>query len=290
MSSSPSPEEQLKAIMPLMQRAQEIQQADPKVAYYCRMYAVEQALTFPQRSKDVSDLVSIALSQMEKDRGALALDKENDMYHCESFALKIFSNADKMDRAGRADLATAKAFFVASYFLEVLNHFGPLDQQLGEKQRYAAWRAAELSKAMREGRPPLPPSNPKEEVPQTEIDDLPLPGSSSQGLPSSPPPPLQDLSSYTPLPPPPVVESVDYKAGQWSDVPIVPFVTGLPTRQEAGHINPPPPFTAPSSAKPSIQAIVEAQKNAKYAVSSLNFEDIPSAIGYLQSALRLLQQ
>ena len=32
----------------------------------------------------------------------------------------------------------------------------------------------------------------------------------------------------------------------------------------------------------------QAQKNAKYAVSSLNFEDVSAAVKYLQSALRLL--
>ncbi len=30
----------------MQQRAQEMQQADPKVAYYCRMYAVEQVWRF----------------------------------------------------------------------------------------------------------------------------------------------------------------------------------------------------------------------------------------------------
>lgn len=70
----------------------------------------------------------------------------------------MFANADKVDRAGRADLGTAKTFLAASYFIEILNHFGPLDGDLLEKQRYAAWRAAEIRKAVREGRPPLPPS------------------------------------------------------------------------------------------------------------------------------------
>lgn len=38
-------EEQKKLILPFMQRAQEVEKADPKVAYYCRMYAVEQVCT-----------------------------------------------------------------------------------------------------------------------------------------------------------------------------------------------------------------------------------------------------
>eukprot|EP00959_Pyramimonas_sp_CCMP1952_P104319 2180245-Pyramimonas_sp.AAC.2 len=35
------------------------------------------------------------------------------------FAVKIFNNADKQDRAGRATADTAKAYYAASIFIEV---------------------------------------------------------------------------------------------------------------------------------------------------------------------------
>lgn len=41
--------------------------------------------------------------------------------------------------------------------LQILNQFGDLESDLFEKQRYAVWRAAEIRKALREGREPLPP-------------------------------------------------------------------------------------------------------------------------------------
>ncbi|KAL6759310.1 Vta1 like-domain-containing protein [Haematococcus lacustris] len=150
-------EEQKKAVVPFLQRAQEIANVDPKVAFYCRMYAVDQALQLEKRHKDINGLVASTLASLEKSKLTLTLDQESDRYHCESFALKIFSNADRTDRAGRADVNTAKAFFAASFFLEILNQFGPLDADLLGKQRYAAWRATEIRKAIREGRPPLPP-------------------------------------------------------------------------------------------------------------------------------------
>ncbi|KAJ9531220.1 hypothetical protein QJQ45_006662 [Haematococcus lacustris] len=116
-----------------------------------------QALQLEKRHKDINGLVASTLASLEKSKLTLTLDQESDRYHCESFALKIFSNADRTDRAGRADVNTAKAFFAASFFLEILNQFGPLDADLLGKQRYAAWRATEIRKAIREGRPPLPP-------------------------------------------------------------------------------------------------------------------------------------
>ncbi|KAG1680210.1 hypothetical protein FOA52_000324 [Chlamydomonas sp. UWO 241] len=156
--SEPDLEEQKRALLPYMQRAQEMQKADPKLAYYCRMYAVEQAFKFDKRAPAINDLVSAALGQMEKDKPSLGLDKAADRYHCEGVALKIFANADKADRAGKATIATAKAYLAASYFLDVLNHFEPVDGDILEKQKWSFWRAAEIRKAIREGRDPLPPA------------------------------------------------------------------------------------------------------------------------------------
>ena len=42
--------------------------------------------------------------------------------------------------------------------------------------------------------------------------------------------------------------------------------------------------------EPSTSAITEAQKLAKYAASSLGFEDIPTAVKQLTDALKLLTQ
>lgn len=41
--------------------------------------------------------------------------------------------------------------------------------------------------------------------------------------------------------------------------------------------------------QPSIQAITEAQKYSKYAASSLGFEDVATAVKYLQQAMDLLR-
>jgi vacuolar protein sorting-associated protein VTA1 len=43
---------------------------------------------------------------------------EEDASYCEGFALTVFNRADRVDRAGRADKATAMTFYAASYFME----------------------------------------------------------------------------------------------------------------------------------------------------------------------------
>lgn len=40
--------------------------------------------------------------------------------------------------------------------------------------------------------------------------------------------------------------------------------------------------------QPSLPAVTEAQKSAKFAVSSLGFEDVDNAVKYLNQALKLL--
>jgi Vta1 C-terminal domain len=49
-------------------------------------------------------------------------------------------------------------------------------------------------------------------------------------------------------------------------------------------------YTLAAGFSPPLTAITEAQKCAKYAVSSLGFEDVSTAVRYLQDALRLLTQ
>lgn len=78
-----------------------------------------QAMKLPQRHKSINDLLIATMSQLEKDKQKLALDPELDKPHLETFALKIFANADKVDRAGRANENTAKAFYAASIFMDV---------------------------------------------------------------------------------------------------------------------------------------------------------------------------
>ncbi|KAG2454757.1 hypothetical protein HYH02_000592 [Chlamydomonas schloesseri] len=217
-------EEQKKTILPFMQRAQEIQAADPKVAYYCRLYAVEQAMKLTHRAKEVNALLVATLNQLEKDKAKLELDPAADRIHCLGFALRIFDNADRVDRAGKATERTSKAFYAASVFIEILNQFegeGGVDSELFEKQRYCAWRAAEIRKALREGRQPTPPPAATTTAPAGSggsisgggggaVDDLPPASGSSDwayksAAPAAPPPPplVPASGSDMHMPPPP---------------------------------------------------------------------------------------
>ncbi|KAG8658264.1 protein HOMOLOG OF MAMMALIAN LYST-INTERACTING PROTEIN 5 [Manihot esculenta] len=149
--------EPAKLLLPYLQRADELQKHEPLVSYYCRLYAMEKGLKIPQneRTKTTNSLLISLMNQLEKDKKSLKLGPDDNL-HLEGFALSVFGKADKQDRAGRADLNTAKTFYAASIFFEILNQFGPLQSDLEQKQKYAVWKAADIRKALKEGRKPTP--------------------------------------------------------------------------------------------------------------------------------------
>ncbi|CAM9846272.1 unnamed protein product, partial [Heterosigma akashiwo] len=72
------------------------------------------------------------------------------------FAHAVFARADEEDRAGLADKGTARTFYAAANFYDALAQFGDLAPEPLQKKKYAKWKAAEILKAVKEGRDPAP--------------------------------------------------------------------------------------------------------------------------------------
>jgi len=71
----------------------------------------------------------------------------------------VFQRADAIDQAGNADRTTAQTFYAAASFFEILKQFNEsreLDPDIKQMAIYAKWKAAEILKALKEGRKPLP--------------------------------------------------------------------------------------------------------------------------------------
>ncbi|PNH11885.1 hypothetical protein TSOC_001234 [Tetrabaena socialis] len=97
--------------------------------------------------------------------------------------------------------------------------------------------------------------------------------SGGPSAPSLPPPPL----------PPPHPHSYAQPPPQQQQQPGAPYGGG-----QAPAATPPRAPALPSGYKPSLQVITDAQRQTKYAVSALSFEDIGTAVKHLTEALRLL--
>ncbi|KAF8743665.1 hypothetical protein AX14_001201 [Amanita brunnescens Koide BX004] len=157
------PTQELKPIVPFLQRAHEVRQQHPIIAYWCAYYAAQQGIAI--QAKDASSRLFLfsLLDLLEKMKQEIepidAIDNEAaGCAYVENFALRVFSLADNEDRQGNATRATAKTFLVAASFLEVLNVFPKTEvsDSIDEKIRYAKWKAADIAKAFREGRAPVP--------------------------------------------------------------------------------------------------------------------------------------
>lgn len=130
------------------------------VAYYCRTYAVEKGIklqiddpacnNFLFGVMDNLELAKKSFGDNNKDAGAIT---------CENFAYNIFSKADEEYRSGNSTKDTARKFYAASSYYDILEQFGPLDDEVLEKRKYSKWKAADILKAIQAGqRPTLPES------------------------------------------------------------------------------------------------------------------------------------
>ncbi|KAF8983717.1 hypothetical protein BGZ46_009679 [Entomortierella lignicola] len=163
--SAPNVPEGLKSIAPYLQRAAQLQEPN----YYAAKLAI------PKASQDTSNKAFVVelLDTLEKQRKEIGENEaiSNDLVgyaYIENFALKIFSKADDEDHAGQGSQKTAKNFVAAANFLDLLKVFGEIDSEVEQKIKYSKWRAAEIVKAIRDGRQPAPPpgaDKPKEASP-----------------------------------------------------------------------------------------------------------------------------
>ena len=85
---------------------------------------------------------------------------------CRKMADRVFDKADGEDRSGLADKGTAKTFYAAGTFYEILQQFyeGKKDEDESkekieeeeQKRLYCKWKATEILNAIKEGREPVP--------------------------------------------------------------------------------------------------------------------------------------
>lgn len=157
----PNPPAELKAVLPFVQRANELRAADKVIAYWCCYYAAQLGISGDAKGAEAKMYLLTLMDTLEDlktklaDNDAVTNDAASSAY-VENFALKVFVGADNEDRAGKASRATAKKFLAASQFIELLKIFGTLESEMNEKIKYAKWKAADIAKAFKEGRKPHP--------------------------------------------------------------------------------------------------------------------------------------
>ena len=308
-------------IAPFLQRAKELESREPIVSYYCKLHAANLAIS---TQSDNRQFLSDLLDDLEKTKSTLAGNEQisNEIIgfsHVEAFALRVFNNSDNEDRNGQASKKTARGFFAASLFLEVLSVFGDLSDDIRQKIKYAKFKAADILKALNEGKIPQPgaPGETAQDV-QVPNTSEPVPETVSQQPPFDQEPPYDPykpkiqspMNTYIDQPPiipspvtsktiEPTQQPTPYIAPLIQQPPqnphyiapviaqpphqVAPPITFIPTQNEYNIPGDVDPFTI------DHQTITNAQKAAKFAISALQYEDINSAVDHLKRAILLLE-
>jgi vacuolar protein sorting-associated protein VTA1 len=258
---------ELKKITPYVRRAEELDRdkANPEsrlVAYYCRQYAVHTGISLATSIEGKSCLGEL-LGNLEGEKQAMsAFTKDEAKFLCSKFANKIFDKADLDDRTGDATKTTAKTFYAAGSFLDILQQFYSDDDESEEiaeikkKSIYAKWKSTEILKAIKDGRKPTPGGYGEEnlmteEEEETEEKEAKLPSSNDvdDGGNNN----EQVISPRDPSPKAPTVETVSDEEDDIAPVMLPPPVDDESEKEDEGtevELGPPPAYTAPMPPPP----------------------------------------
>jgi vacuolar protein sorting-associated protein VTA1 len=260
------------------------------------MYALQKALKLDSKSKEAKMFLGHMMDELEKSKmGLKTTDKyeavTNEMVaqaHVENYGMILFDKADAQDRALQADMKTVRTYHTASQIFEVLSVFKEeVSPEIGQRSKYAKWRALTIMKALKNNEPVPPPENRDE--PEEPSGDLGAGGTSGYPQPpdagfSAPP------ANYMPQPPNNVPDNLGY------GTPIAPKVEPVDPRTLVSHPSAEPcssskPAEVLSSSGSSLSPanVMQAQKYCKFANSSLQYSDVTTAIDFLEKALYLLK-
>ena len=153
--------EKLKPLTAFIRRAEELDKdtANPDaqiIAYFCRKYAMEKGIKMKLNAPEINTFLFSLMDNLEKSKQTLIVSEETGAVTCENYAHSVFSKYDEEDRAGNATKMTAKGFYTASTFFDILEQFGELDAEVQEKRRYAQWKATDILNAIKSGVKPTP--------------------------------------------------------------------------------------------------------------------------------------
>jgi len=277
----------LKPIGHYLKTAVEHDSRDPVIAYWCRMLALQNGMTMDKSSKEALAVLLPLMDWLEAEK-----KERNDneavtsevvaSAHIENHAMKLFLWADREDRAARFNKNVVKAFYSSGMLFDVLTIFGELTPEVMHHQKYAKWKAAYIHNCLKSGETPIAGPMATGEDDETTFggeDDQPAQDPQSSGW-SQPADPPVHQPVYQP---PPVYDPPSQPTPQPQPAPRQSHQHSQPAYQQ------PPVMSTGGGVALTAEQTKKAQKYCKFAISSLDYEDMGTAILNLQKALHLCQ-
>lgn len=289
----------LRVVQPYLKTAVEHDERNPVISYWCRIYALQTALTIDKKSAEAKTFLLPLMDWLEKTKRSsgnneLITSEAAAQAYVENYALKLFIWSDNMDRSGTFNKNVVKSFYTSGLLMDVLTTFGELSEEITKNRKYAKWKAAYIHNCLKNGEVPIPgpQGETDEEQELNNLLNLDKPESpTGQAPPAQPSFPSIPSSSTPAFPDVPSVPSpMNLPNNNFSyDLPTTPLTgTPQPSLNYADNIST-AAQNSNSSLKLNAAQTAKAQKYCKFASSALNYDDISEAINNLQKALKLLQ-
>ena len=97
------------------------------VAYYCRLYSIEKGMKLGLPQSEMGFILNIMDAAENTAKLNPSVKTANGKAVCQDYALQVFGAADDEDRSSGSTMHTAKAFYAAAAFFDVLEQFGELE-------------------------------------------------------------------------------------------------------------------------------------------------------------------
>ncbi|XP_057328727.1 vacuolar protein sorting-associated protein VTA1 homolog [Microplitis mediator] len=271
----------MKNIQHYLKIASEHDRRDPIISYWARFYAAQTAINQSNKRPDETNFLIKLMTWLENtkkelhDNDSITNDVAAQAY-LENYALKIFTYADKLDRASNFSKNLVLSFYTAGFLYDILTTFGELSEESSQNRKYAKWKAAYIHNCLKNGETPIPgPIDQKEGNDSTNYkpesdneatsnnNNFDLPSVSNDQSPNTNP--ADSGSGNIPL---------DHNSQSSDDT----SIAASSIKSSGGRQN----------VSLNADQILKAQKYIKWAGSAINYDDISTAVENLQKALCLL--
>lgn len=124
-----------------------------------RVYALQTGIKIGKSPEERGYLVKLMdwLEKFKKDHAdnEAITNEVAAQAHLENWILKIFSYADKQDRAGNFTKAVIQSFYTAGILYDIMATFGELSDEVLQNRKYAKWKATYIHNCLKNGETPI---------------------------------------------------------------------------------------------------------------------------------------
>ena len=164
---------------PLWEGGKSVEQYNIKVGFKIRMYCVQELNSSRQKNpnlfgpKETEELTKMIMD-LKQDKGTINPEDQNcSLEDYQQFLSEFFQKVDYEDRHGTVTIKTTSKFRLMAAFIDVLQSWGPIDEEMLKCKKYCQFKAVDIFKALKKGEVPKR-GGPKEQEEGlgNEIDEL----------------------------------------------------------------------------------------------------------------------